>query len=311
MMEKLETELGSLRARADALSKRHLAAELAFVDADEKMQAHLLTADLDGDEKARTKLEAAVAACALSRDNFAKALAVQQAKIAEVEQKLAGERAAAERKVASEKLARDLDGFEQALPVFLEAARRLVGAAEPIHFNFEMTQLAAFLSSTSSQAEVAAAFSLQELRGMVTAIAGGAAPIPPKKPEPVPVAVPEPVPETRRMFALRQIKWKDATGRQCYGQQFEDCDLPPATAAKALACGAVTSLGDDRRKQFRGSRGGHHVNPNMPDLLDLDALEGWSGARHASFDDPVLRQADFRVIDRRDERKIAFAVARL
>jgi hypothetical protein len=167
-----------------------------------------------------------------------------------------------------------------------------------------------YLHSCAGQMETAANFHLGELKAMPQLIRDGRQAIPVPKPARAPVAVPEPVPETRRLFALRQIKWKDTTGRQQYGQQFEDCDLPPATAEKALRCGAVTSLDDDRRKQLRGSRGGHHVNPNTPDLLDLDALEGWSGAQHASFD-PVLRGADFRVIDRsRDEFKIAIPAQR-
>jgi hypothetical protein len=41
----------------------------------------LLEADLDGDEKVRTKLETTVADCALTRDNFAKAIIAQEAKI--------------------------------------------------------------------------------------------------------------------------------------------------------------------------------------------------------------------------------------
>jgi hypothetical protein len=304
-MEKLEHELAALRVRAEALHGRHTTAEAAFVHAEANLQQHLLEADLDGDEKVRTKLEAAVAACALTRDNFAKAITAQQAKIAEAEAKIAAERAVIERKAAADKLAHDLDEFEAALPDYLRAARRIADAADAVgHFHFESAELAAFTRNGQAQIEVAGAFAIQELRNMVGQIKTGAAPIPALKPAPATVAVSEPAPETRRMFALRQIKWKDATGRQHYGQQFEDCDLPPATAGKALRCGAVTSLDDDRRKQLRGSRGGHHVNPNTPDLLDLDALEGWSGARHASFD-PVLRDADFRVMDRsRDEFKI-------
>ena len=67
-----------MRARAETLHKRHVAREAAFVDAEAKLQNHLLEADLDADEKVRTKLEAAVASCALTRDNFAEAISTQK-----------------------------------------------------------------------------------------------------------------------------------------------------------------------------------------------------------------------------------------
>lgn len=110
-MEKLEAELASLRARAETLNSRHAAADAESFDAKSKLQRHHLEADLNADDKARTKLEAAVAACAMTRDGYADALAEVQTKIADAEQKLAAERSAVERKVASEKLARDLDAI--------------------------------------------------------------------------------------------------------------------------------------------------------------------------------------------------------
>src|SRR5262249_43994091 len=54
---KLGHELAALLARAETLRIRHAAAEVAFVDAEAKLQQHLLEADLDGDEKVLAKLE--------------------------------------------------------------------------------------------------------------------------------------------------------------------------------------------------------------------------------------------------------------
>jgi hypothetical protein len=194
LMEQLEHELAALRARAETLHSRHTVAEAAFVDADAKLQRHLLEADLDGDEKVRTKLEAAVAACALSRDNFAKAITAQEAKIVEVEGKITAERAAAERKAASEQLTRDLDDVEQALPKYLHAGRGLASALEAIHHNFEAVQMATFIHNGQAQIEIAAAFVVQELRNMVSAIRDGVAPIPAAKPQATASPAPEPVP---------------------------------------------------------------------------------------------------------------------
>jgi hypothetical protein len=169
-MEKLETELAGLRARAETLSTRHKAADAASVDAKARLQRHLLEAALDADEKARAKLEAAVAACALTRDGYADALAELQAQIADMEQKITAERAAMERNQAAETLALDLDEIERALPDYLAAARRFADALEAVHFHFEATQIGRFVRDGQSQVDVAAAFATQELRAMVTAI---------------------------------------------------------------------------------------------------------------------------------------------
>jgi hypothetical protein len=123
-MEKFETDLAALRAREETFGSRHAAAEAAFVEAKSKLQRHHLEADLDADEKASAKLEAALAACALTRDGYADALGEVQAKIADVERQIAAERLAIARAAAAEKLARDLDEVEQALPGYLEAAGR-------------------------------------------------------------------------------------------------------------------------------------------------------------------------------------------
>lgn len=196
-MEELEHERVGLRARAATLHSRHKAAAAASVDAEAKLQHHLLEADLDADEKVRNKLEATLAACALTRDNFAKAITAQQAKIVEVENKIAAERAAVERKAASDELACDLDAVERALSDYLSAAQRIVDALEKLHFHFESNAMARFVSNTTAQVDVAAGFALAELRSTVRAIRDGTSPIPTPKPEPVEITVPEPTATNR------------------------------------------------------------------------------------------------------------------
>jgi hypothetical protein len=169
-MDKFTSELATLHARAEQLSKRHATADAAFRDAKAKLQDHLLEADIDADDRPRVKLEALVASCALTRDNYAEALATQGAKICELEAKIATERARVERVAASEKLSNDLDAVEQALPDFFEAARRFAEAMDRVHHHYETVQIAAFLRNTTSQIEVAHAFSVQELRSQVNAV---------------------------------------------------------------------------------------------------------------------------------------------
>jgi hypothetical protein len=296
-MQKLEAELASLRARAETLSNRHAAADAAFVDAKSKLRRHHLEADLDADEKAGAKLEAAVAACALTRDSFADAIGDVRKMIANIEQQIADERAAAHRKAASEELARNLDEIERALPDYLAVARRFADALEGVaHFHWETGEMVKFVRSGQAEVEIAAAMALQELRGMVTAIFDGAAPIPPRKPEPEqPVVAVEPVPETRTVFMMKTAKYR-SDGKTRYAGQYDDCSMPPAVAQKAIRCGAAVSITDERRRHLRGARGGD-INVLAPDVVDLDAVEEAS-VPYIGPDNPVLRAANFREIDR-------------
>jgi len=182
-MEQLEAELASLRARAETLNSRHAAADAEFFDAKSKLQRHHLEADLDVDDKARAKLEAAVATCSLTRDGYADALAEVQTKIALAEQTLAAKRSAVERKAASDKLARDLDAVERGLPEYPAAGHRFADVLEKLHFHFESAEMARFVGNTATQIEVAAGFALADLRGMVKAISDGRTPTPAAKPD--------------------------------------------------------------------------------------------------------------------------------
>lgn len=297
-METFEAELASLRARAETLNSRHAAAEAEFFDAKSKLQRHHLEADLNADDKARTKLETTVAACAVTRDGYADALAEVQTKIADTEQKLAAERSAVERKAASEKLARDLDAVERALPDYLAAGKRFADALENVHFHHESGAMARFVGNCATQVEVAAGFALIELRGMVDAIHNGVASIPAATPVSASVPVPEPSPPTQPIFMMKSAKYRDHDGRARFVGQFEDADMPVATAQRALRLRVAVPVSDPRRAQLRGSRGGD-FNPKAADVIDLDAIEEQKPVAHV----PVSRAANFTVIDRSAENR--------
>jgi hypothetical protein len=310
MMEKLETELAALRARAETIGTRHAAADAAFFDAKSKLQRHHLEADLDADDKARGKLEAVVAACAVTRGGYADALDKVKAQIAETAQRIGAERAAAERKAASEELARNLDAVERALPDYLETGRRLADALGVVHYHFEATQIASFVRNGQAQVEVAAAFVMQELRGMVDAIQRGDAPIPAPTPEPTPVPASELVPPTMTVFMLRSAHYRDHDGRKRFAGQYEDATMPVPTAQRALRHGVAVPVTDPRRAQLRGVRGSDY-RPLAPDVVDLDAIEEPKGVPYV-VSDPALAEAHFTEIDRSGEaRTIQIAVPRV
>lgn len=309
-MEKLEHELAALRARAAALNSRYKAAEQSLVDAEAKLQTHLLEADLDADEKVRVKLEATAAACALSRDNLAKALAAQSAKIGEVEDQLAAEHALVVRVKAADALSQHLDRIEKALPAYLTAARQLSEAVEPVaHFHFETNQLGTVARNWAAQVDVAGALALQELRQMAAQIKSGAMPIPPAKPEHIPAATAV-TPPTMTVFMIRSARFRDHEGHVRFAGQYEDAIMPVATAQKAMRLGHAVTTADPRRAMLRGARGSDY-RPDGPDVVDLDAVEGSPGTARGGID-PVLQRAGFVEIDRSAEaRTITIEVPRV
>jgi hypothetical protein len=122
----------------------------------------------------------------------------------------------------------------------------------------------------------------------------------------------ERAPETHRLFALRSVKWKDADCRKRIGLQFTDVDLPPAAAQRGQRCGALVPVTDPRRKNLLGARGGVHPDPNAPDIVDLDDEEATRPSQIAPVAvDPLLREANFTVIDRDAARTGTISVARL
>ncbi|MDA9501535.1 hypothetical protein [Bradyrhizobium sp. CCBAU 11357] len=307
-MEKLEAELASLRARAETLNSRHAAADAEFFDAKSKLQRHHLEADLNADNKARAKLEATVATCAVTRDGYADALAEVQAKVADVEQKLAAERATVERKAASETLAGDLDAVEHALPDYLAACKRFADALEKLHFHPESGAMVLFIGNTATQVEVAAGFALVELRGMVDAIRDGIAPIPAAKPEATSVPMTEPSAPMQTVFMMKSAKYRDHEGRSRFAGQFEDATMPVMSAQRALRMGVAVPVTDPRRAQLRGSRGGD-FNPRAPDVVDLDAVEEQK-PESLPHVNPVVREANFTPLPTKAPRTILIDVPR-
>jgi hypothetical protein len=297
--QNLEPELAALRQRAEALDAKRQAAEAELTEATTARQDHLVRGDLDDGATAQ-RLQDAVNIAASKVVGLEDAIALVQAQIADTERKIDVQRTQAERHAAAEKLSRDLDVIERALPLYLDAARRLTDAFEAVgYWHYEAGEAGAFVRHARPQVETQATFALQELRGLVEQIRTGAAPIPPNKPPEAAPVVQVERPATKTVFLLRTIKW----GGRHSALQYEDVELPLALADKALRRGVAVPLTDERRKTLKGARGGHHPNLNSLDIIDLDALTE-DKAPYLGPADPILRQADFRVIDRSSEERV-------
>lgn len=283
----LAAELAGLRQRATALETKRQAADAELTAATEARQRHHIEGDLD-DTNAAQKLQDRVNGAASQIVGLEDALAVVQAQIAEIEGKLEAARTRAERAAAADKMARDLDEFEAALPEYMRQARRIVDAAEAFgHFHYEAGELGTIVRTWAAQIELAGALAVQELRAMTIAIREGSAAIPADKPQPAPrIAAIEPTPETLRLFAVHSVKWRDPVdGRQRFGAQYEDHDLPYAAAARGLRCGALVGLDHPERARLHGVKGGR-VDTSAIDVVDLDLIEEHRGISYVGPSDP-------------------------
>jgi hypothetical protein len=310
--QQLEATIAALTKRGEQLAAKRVTAQDALDKAITARQQTLLSGDLD-DQRTLDKLQGAADTAASTLAGIDDVLAVLAQQKAEAERQLDVERERIERAAAADKLAEQVAAIEAALPGYLEQSRTLADALAAIgHFHFESGQMASFVQNAMGQIEIAANFTLAELKAMPDAIRQGRQAIP-REPVLTPVAVTEPTLETRRVFALRSLKWKDAQGEQRYGLQYEDADLTPIAAQRGLRIGAVVPLDDPRRKQLRGSRGGQHVDRSAVDLLDLDDEAATCPPHIAPVmaSDP-LASADFRMIDRSAEaRTLKIEVPRL
>jgi predicted nucleic acid-binding Zn-ribbon protein len=177
-MAKLQNELEALLKRAVALSEKLAAAEAELTAATEARQRHLVEGDLEDVKAART-LQDAVNVAASQVVGFEDGLAAVNAQVGEIEHKIEMERNAADRASAAEKLARQIAGVENAIPDFMRAGRALASALSEIgYWHFESGHMESFIVDALTQIEIAAGFSLAELRPLPDRIQSGEAEIP-------------------------------------------------------------------------------------------------------------------------------------
>jgi multidrug efflux pump subunit AcrA (membrane-fusion protein) len=138
------------------------------------------------------KVQAIVSTATSALAGIDDALAVLTRQKAEAERQLAAESERIKRAAAADKLNKQVAAIEATLPGYLQQSRVLADALSEIgHFHFESGQMAGFLHNTMGQIEIAANFTLTELKAMPGAIREGRQAIPPE-PVRAPVEVTEP-----------------------------------------------------------------------------------------------------------------------
>jgi hypothetical protein len=97
-------------------------------------------------------------------------------------------------------------------------------------------------------------------------------------------------PPTVTLFALRPIKFRNTSGELIVTQKFQDTELPPKAAKRALELGVCVRLSDPLRKAHHGATPGH---PRADLALDLDSAE----PEHKPVE-PIKSSSPFTTIDR-------------
>lgn len=225
---------------------------------------------LDGaDDDALDKAEAALRAAQDRARTLADALADADTYVREAEQrrdaaeaqKRRGEVATEIEKVAERlgEVGSEFAGLMQKMAALTERAAALTPDASGLH---------SFCSRALIEIPESAELLSQVLRGIATATRSGSAPAP--LPQSVPQAQPTchvPPPAMTRVFAVKPIKWLDATGALRLQPPHFDIDLEPALAARAIEIGAAIEITDPRRRQLHGS--GRIYLPNAEHCVSL------------------------------------------
>lgn len=272
----VQRDIDAAKVTLDRLSAR-------LLDTDQAIVQHTAAAQklaLDGDDAGLDRAEASLRA-AQDRRSTLKAAATQleqqlsvleQTKAENADRKLRAETAA-----VVELLAREVIDAAAAFDATAAALADCTARAAPIVFEATGVQHFALIA----RAEIPAAGDMIAalLRTHASAVLDGSGPaVLPTSEPPFVEPVKEKPPPTVRLFAMRPIKWRDASGQQRSAQKFTDADLTESAAARGLASGACVRLSDPLRKQHHGTAPG----PVRVDLaFDLDNEASADETTHA------------------------------
>jgi hypothetical protein len=265
VMQKLEAELAKLQGRAKLLEGKRADSQAALDFATAERQRFMIEGDIE-DDKSGAKLQAAVDTLGSTLIGFDIAIAEIRISIDEIEGKLSNVRQAADRRVASEKLAAQVLLVDEMLPAWVQSSSNLASALDVIGvWRFESAQMANFVRRCSGEVQDAAAITSTDLHASVAAIRDGQMPIP-RDPEAA-APVPQLEPELVQVFALRAVKWTDQHGLLRRSAKWHDIELPQEVAERALRNNLAAPMSDPRRRQLLGQSPGH---PEPHWCIDLD-----------------------------------------
>jgi hypothetical protein len=187
-VQRLQTDLDRLGARAVLLNIKRDAARSALEDAIAARQVHLLEGDID-DAKAATTLQARVNTAQSELAGFDIAIAESQVRINTAELALTAEARRIKCEADAAALGAVIAGLEKNFEPWLRATRAIAAGLEEVNgFRYQAAPLAAFYRHIASEGEFALRVVLDDLSGAIGEVARGERAITIGKPETTPVA---------------------------------------------------------------------------------------------------------------------------
>jgi hypothetical protein len=282
-MSKLENIVKALRTRAALLAQKRITAQAALDAAMSARQRHLLEGDAD-DERETSKLQTRVDSCSSALDGIVDAIGALEGQIGDAERQLAEATEVERRKAAADKVAADVRAVERQIAPWLETSREIAAALREAGVTFEANQLSAFITDRTNEAELAFSVIMNELRAIPGAIISGDRPVP-HEPEPVAAVDVIPPPPLVQIFSLNALSWTDHNGKLQRIQKWQDVELSPAQAARAIAAGKAAPPSYPRRFELRG-HGGLHPPPAW-----CWSCDGDDPAPESSATEPITHSA--------------------
>jgi len=176
--------------------------------------------------------------------------------------------------------------FEQILEIANHAAASGIwdGAALANYANASRIQISAAFEMTAK--------SLRERRDRVL---DGRSPSTLTKPDAPRAAVAVAEPPVVRVFTTKNISWTTAEGQKTAGK-FNDVDLPPETAQRALASGICQPIGGELWRQWSGTKA--LVSPPVAECTALDAVDVGGTAEVIPLNADMPTDPRFQRVDR-------------
>ena len=282
----LQRDRDTAEQNRDRLAERLTLAEQAVTDAKGRTQR----AALDGDDAGLAVAEAVELAALHHLNTMQTARTSAETLLEEFESQIIKSQDQKTRQATAAETEMLATDFERACDAFNVAISAMEALATKVsQFIFEARGLEAFAASSKVEVPIAATIVASLLREHGHAVLRGDAP--PTLPTPQAPLVPTipAKPETVRLFATRAVSWTDPEGHLRYCQRYNDVDLPPETATRALELKACVPLDDPARRELKGTWPGH---PNPAQCFCLDSTPDAQPA-NAQAQSAVLERAGF------------------
>jgi len=315
-MKKIEADVAAARRRVEQLTAKRTAAQAELERAVHARQTYAIEGDIDSaDADANmARLQAAVDSATSTTSGLDVAISEVKRQLTGAESELTTARDRAARTAVSEKIEKSLAQFEPRFAAWLEASRTLAYDLEKKFGtvrSHDAIALGAYLLHAGGEAELAEAVLVREIRAASIAIREGTEGLPADAPAPEPVVEVVPPPPMVKVWLLRHVRWTNPeNGAIVIGPRFEDAEMPPPAAERALRCSAATRMDDPRRRQHKGTWGRQPSAEQCFDLdsADLDALPALDAVEPApppeepaeppNYEQPAVRHSRFEPLNR-------------